>query len=489
MVRPVVLHSCEVARAKELASALSGLTGEEVRVASDVDAVLRSRASSGVFVLPSAALLDRGSRVELLNRANVVWVKEAGIGGLQLRGEGLGEAGRARVQALLDQEYAESHLVIEPEKVGASRALEEVAALVRRGPVAVAAGERSYRVEVGRGIVESILGGREFQAPAAFYLTDENVDRLHGQRLRAAVAATGMRIEAMVLPPGEETKSLPMLGRIFDVALERGLDRSCWVMAAGGGVVTDISGLVSALWMRGLKWVGIPTTLLAMVDASVGGKTAVDHGMGKNAVGAFWQPSLVVCDVDWLVTESERNYIGALAEVVKTALIGDVGLFELLEGESERVKARDLDLLTEIVRRCVAAKARVVGLDERESGLRAVLNLGHTVGHALEALGEYKRYTHGEAVSLGLVAALRLGERLGHTPRAVAERVENLLKLLGLPSELPRGELACASELLGHDKKRAGSGLKFIFVRDVGDVRVERLVLEDLREWVAAMSR
>jgi 3-dehydroquinate synthetase len=210
--------------------------------------------------------------------------------------------------------------------------------------------------------------------------------------------------------------------------------------------------------------------------------------MGKNSVGAFWQPSLVVCDVDWLETESERNYVGALAEVVKTALIGDPALFELLEAEPARVRARDLDLLTDIVRRCVAVKARIVGLDERESGLRAVLNLGHTVGHALEALGEYKRYTHGEAVSLGLVAALRLGERLGQTSRVVAERVEALLRRLGLPVELPRSELAAASELLGHDKKRAGSALKFIFVREVGDVRVERLVLEDLREWVAAMA-
>ncbi|MGC4069665.1 MAG: 3-dehydroquinate synthase family protein [Polyangiaceae bacterium] len=202
------------------------------------------------------------------------------------------------------------------------------------------------------------------------------MDRLHGERLRAGVAATGMRVEPMVLPPGEETKCLATLGSIFDRALERGIDRSCWVMAGGGGVVTDISGLVAALWMRGLKWVGIPTTLLAMVDASVGGKTAVDHGMGKNSVGAFWQPSLVVCDVEWLTTEGERNYVGALAEVVKTALIGDVELFESLEREIARVRARDLDLLTEIVRRCVAVKARIVGLDERESGLRAVLKFG-----------------------------------------------------------------------------------------------------------------
>jgi shikimate kinase/3-dehydroquinate synthase len=343
-------------------------------------------------------------------------------------------------------------------------------------------------VEVGRGIVEREFSSGTWGAAAALYITDENVKRIHGDTLRRAVELTGMRIEEVVLEPGEESKCLKTLSGIFDKALVAGIDRSSWVIAAGGGVVTDLSGLVAAMWMRGVKWVGVPTTLLSMVDASVGGKTAVDHGMGKNAVGAFWQPKSVLCDVEWLLTESDRNYVGALSEVVKTAMIGDVGLFELLEGQSKRVLERDLDLMKEIVRRCVQVKAKVVGIDPRESGIRALLNLGHTVGHALEALGEYKKYTHGEAVSLGLVAALRLGRVMGHSSKEVEERTIGLLGRLGLPIVLPREELVSASELLSHDKKRAGSAIRFVFARGIGDVRAEKIVLEDLREAVIGLA-
>jgi shikimate kinase/3-dehydroquinate synthase len=240
--------------------------------------------------------------------------------------------------------------------------------------------------------------------------------------------------------------------------------------------------------MRGIRWIGIPTTMLSMVDASVGGKTAIDYGMGKNAVGAFWHPSAVICDVEWLLTESERNYVGGLAEVVKTAIIGDEKLMSLLEDRAEEIVRRDLNVMEEVVRRCVQVKAKIVSLDAREGGLRAVLNLGHTVGHALEALGKYKKYTHGEAVSLGMVAALRLGQERGNSPRDVVRRVETVLGRLGLPTELPRDELAGASELLGHDKKRAGSSVRFVFAHAIEDVRSEKLVLEDLREWVVGLS-
>jgi shikimate kinase/3-dehydroquinate synthase len=246
-------------------------------------------------------------------------------------------------------------------------------------------------------------------------------------------------------------------------------------------VITDITGFAAAGWMRGVRWVGIPTTLLAMVDASVGGKTGVDLATAKNAVGAFWQPAAVLCDVELEATEPIRGYRSALAEVVKTALIGDPALFQLLEEQTTEVSARDPELVTHLVRRSVRVKARVVGLDERESGLRATLNLGHTIGHALEAQGNYTSLTHGEAVSLGLVAALHIGEKLRLTPRDLRERTIRLLERFGLPVDLAAQPLSDAIQLVGQDKKRAGARLKFVVARAVGDVHTVDLALDELR--------
>jgi 3-dehydroquinate synthetase len=212
----------------------------------------------------------------------------------------------------------------------------------------------------------------------------------------------------------------------------------------------------------------------------VGGKTAVDFHTAKNSVGAFWQPAGVICDVDVLRTETDRAFLGALSEVVKTAIIGDPTLFELLEDQAEAVVARDLSVIQEVVDRCVRVKARVVALDERESGIRATLNLGHTIGHALESAGGYTGLTHGEAVSLGLVAALRLGEKKGQTPAELTERVLRLLKKLRLPHHLTREDLGESTQLIGHDKKRAGSSVRFVYARGVGDVVTEAIDLEEL---------
>jgi shikimate kinase/3-dehydroquinate synthase len=495
MNRPIVLHGQNSEEIRMLGEALSETMGVEYREVKN--AMLErlgeefSKETPRIWGVSSTVMMNRERRIRCLNGGYVVrvggseswWVTDGNE-----EGASESENKNERVTELIDNELNEAHAVVDPGEFGIAASIEAIVKVTNRSPVVVAAGEQSYLVEVGRGNVEDELSRKNWGSPVALFVTDENVRRIHGKRLRAAVDNTGMRIAEVVLKPGEESKSLMTLGEIFDTALNAGVDRSSWVIAAGGGVVTDISGLVAAMWMRGVRWVGIPTTLLAMVDASVGGKTAVDHGMGKNAVGAFWQPKGVICDVEWLLTETDRNYVGALSEVVKTALIGDTEMFELLEDQAERVVARDLGLMEEVVRRCVQVKATIVGLDARESGVRAVLNLGHTVGHALEALGEYRKYTHGEAVSVGMVAALRLGERRGHSSRRLVERVERLLLKLGLPVELPRGELLGASELLGHDKKRAGSAIRFVFVHELGDVRTERVMLEDLREWVVGLA-
>jgi shikimate kinase/3-dehydroquinate synthase len=290
------------------------------------------------------------------------------------------------------------------------------------------------------------------------------------------------------LQPGEAHKNIASIERIWRAALEGGADRKATFVALGGGVVTDMTGFAASTWMRGVRWVGIPTTLLAMVDASVGGKTGVDLASAKNAVGAFWQPSAVLCDVIYLNTEAARGFTSGLAEVVKTALIGDPGLFELLEDNAERIAARDGELTAELVRRSIRVKARIVSFDQRETGLRAVLNLGHTVGHALEAQAGYTALSHGEAVSLGLVAALRLGEALGQTPSELSERTISLLRRLGLPASLTGQPLAEAAGLLGHDKKRAGSSVKFVFAHAVGQVKTQRIALDELRTRVLALA-
>jgi shikimate kinase / 3-dehydroquinate synthase len=494
MKRLLVVHGTDrgqVCRVAMAAAKRLGFGFRELFGASweSVDAVTAT-VSDEVLALGSEVLVDRTRRVELCARAITV-----GIGSVDEWGIGpdrsevlraLVECGR--VGEIWKAEGREGHAMETGVDSDEGSAVERIVDLTRRGPVVGALGEESYLVEVGRGVLEGGVLDVNFGAPVALCVTDENVRRLHGVRIGAALRATGMRVVEHVLTPGEEQKSLGTLGEIFNCALKEGIDRSSWVIGAGGGVTTDIGGLTAALWMRGLRWMAIPTTLLAMVDAAVGGKTAVDFGNGKNAVGAFWQPSRVVCDVEFLKSEAERNYVGALAEVVKTAVVGDAELFGILEREFERVLRRDLDLMSEIVRRCVQVKARVVGLDPRESGLRAVLNLGHTVGHALEVLGGYQKYTHGEAVSLGLVAALRLGVRLGKTPLNVAERIQEMLRVAGLPVSLNEAELRDAAEVLGHDKKRLGSAIRFVFVEDIGKVESERLGLEDLRELVVGLS-
>jgi shikimate kinase/3-dehydroquinate synthase len=313
-------------------------------------------------------------------------------------------------------------------------------------------------------------------------VSDHNVAKLHVSALEALLSGAKKRVARLDFTPGEQHKNLASIQQALETALAAGLDRKSRFVALGGGVTTDMTGFAAASYLRGVSWVGLPTTLLSMVDASVGGKTGVDLGAAKNAVGAFWQPTSVLCDVDYLKTEPERGYRSGLAEVVKTAIIGDPELFDLLERETAGINARDPELLTDIVRRCIRVKARIVSADPREAGLRAVLNLGHTVGHAVEAQAGFERLTHGEAVSLGLVAALRIGQKLGHTPPELTERTRTLLTQLQLMTAIENEPLAQAAELIGHDKKRAGSKVSFVFARALGDVTIVPLDLAELRE-------
>ncbi len=274
----------------------------------------------------------------------------------------------------------------------------------------------------------------------------------------------------MIVPPGEESKNLAQAGDLYDRMLRAGLDRGSAVVALGGGVVTDLGGFVAATYMRGIPWIAVSTTLLGQVDASVGGKTAVDHPLCKNLIGAFHQPSAVLADVGTLATLPEEELRNGLAEVIKHGVIRDAGLFDLVEEWAEPILARDPEVLERVVARNVRIKADVVMADEREDGLRRILNYGHTVGHAIEGL---LGLTHGRAVALGMVAEADLAVRRGRMPAEDAQRQRRLLERFGLPVRLQETlDLDRCLEVMRHDKKAEAGRHRFVLPSGVGAVEV-----------------
>lgn len=455
--------------------------------------VIMGTSGPTVVALGGGALLDRALRVEALSAAVVISLT-ASAEEILRRAEGqkgdraarpllAGPDRLGRISQLLAGRrvaYVEAHAQIATE----GRTLEEVANEAGRiwdeDAICVAAGEDSYRVLIGEGLIRARLSDFVGEPSGTLLVTDSNVDPLHGEKARGVLAAKKGARAQVVLTPGEEHKNLQGLSQIFEAAFESGIDRKATFVGLGGGVVTDMTGFAAATWVRGVRWIGCPTTLLSMVDASVGGKTAVDFRTAKNSVGAFWQPAGVLCDVETLQTETDRMFVGALSEVVKTALIGDADLLGFLEENAALLLARDPEVTSRVVERCVRVKARIVALDERETGIRATLNLGHTIGHALESAGGYTGLTHGEAISLGLVAALRLGQKKGHTSAELTRRVLGLLKTLKLPHHLATEDLKKSTGLLSHDKKRAGDSVRFVYARAPGDVFTETIGLSDL---------
>lgn len=339
-----------------------------------------------------------------------------------------------------------------------------------------------YDVVVGRGLLAD-LGTRV--APLVrgrtVIITDETVAGLHGPAALAALQAAGVRGRLLTIPPGENSKSFAELERVIDRLLAFGLDRRDLIIALGGGVVGDLAGLAAALYMRGIDVVQAPTTLLAQVDSSVGGKTAIDTPRGKNLVGAFHQPRMVVADIDLLATLPDRQLRSGWAEVLKHGLICDADFFDWLAGEGAVGAKGDPAALTRAVVRSVEIKSAIVGEDEKEAGRRALLNLGHTFGHAIEAeLGfDEDVLTHGEAVALGCAMAFRLSAALGRAPDADARRVEAVVDAAGLPTRLVHAGAFRADRLLARmagDKKAEGGGLTLILARAIGDAFVDKAV-------------
>jgi 3-dehydroquinate synthase len=291
----------------------------------------------------------------------------------------------------------------------------------------------------------------------------------HASRVAASLRGAGFDLTVLEVAEGEGAKSLREAERLWDGFLAHGLDRASPVVAVGGGVVGDLAGFAAASFMRGVPVVQVPTTLLAQVDASVGGKVAVNHPRGKNLIGAFHQPRLVLIDPETLRTLPEREYRSGLAEVVKTGAALNADLFATLESGVDALRRRDPNLLEAVVATCCQEKARIVEQDEREeTGVRMVLNYGHTVGHALEALSGYRRWLHGEAVAIGMAAAGRLAVRLGWTDSRTADRQDALLQGIGLPVRFTGIDPREIADALRHDKKARDGRVPFVLLRTLG---------------------
>lgn len=333
-------------------------------------------------------------------------------------------------------------------------------------------GAARYPLHLGPGLIDRLgeLWHDPREGGAVLLVSDGNVPEL-ARRARAALQQAGLRVITASVPPGEASKSLGQMERLCRLAADAGLRRADAVVALGGGVVGDLAGFVAASYQRGVALVHVPTTLLAMVDSAVGGKTGVDLPEGKNYVGAIWQPEMVVMDTDALLTLPARQLACGFAEVVKYGLLDSPGLFEVVDDWPELPGPPDA--LAALIRRCVDHKLAVVAADERETGMRASLNLGHTVGHGIEAAAGYDRYHHGEAISLGLLAALRLSEATAGLDPAWRERTKALLGRHGLPTRLDR-EVPTQGILqaMGRDKKAEAGALNMVMIAEPGDVRL-----------------
>jgi shikimate kinase/3-dehydroquinate synthase len=391
---------------------------------------------------------------------------------------------RARdLLALRREAYGECHASIATDQAAPEEVVRRIVELAGRDTVAVPLGTRSYVVELGRGAPERLADAVKELAPSSIVVvTDENVASARGAWLEAALVSANVPTTRIVLSPGEANKTIASVTRIWDEALASSIDRNALVLAFGGGVVGDLAGFAAATLLRGLRCVQIPTSLLSMVDSSVGGKTGFDHTAGKNLLGAFFQPTRVVVDLEHLTTLPVRERAAGLAEVVKIALVRDARFLERIEANADAIRAGDLDVLRDIVRDAVIAKMRVVREDEHETGVRALLNLGHTVGHALESHGGYVRWLHGEAIALGTVLEMRACERLGLTNDGSADRAAALFERFGLPTSLPAAEVLAAWPFVMNDKKRSLSAVKLPVVETIGVGRVEKVPLAKLRD-------
>jgi 3-dehydroquinate synthase len=335
-------------------------------------------------------------------------------------------------------------------------------------------GDRSYPIQVGAGILDGI--GKRLQESGltgkVAVVTNPTVAQLYLDAVHGSLQQAGFEVVPILVPDGEEHKTLKSLTTIYNRLITERCERKSCVLALGGGVIGDLAGFAAATYLRGVPYVQVPTTLLAQVDSSVGGKTGVNHENGKNLIGAFYQPKLVLIDVNMLASLPRRELVGGLAEVIKYGIIEDPQLFDELEKNVSKLIELDRELLKRVIVTSCSIKARVVEADEREENQRAVLNFGHTLGHALEAATDYRQLLHGEAVAIGMVKAAMLSVQHGFCDQQTFERILKLVKKAGLPNEIPSGvSMVKVIQSMELDKKAAGGKIKFVMSQGIGKTR------------------
>jgi len=335
--------------------------------------------------------------------------------------------------------------------------------------------ERSYDIRIGSGILEGAgaFVSERLKGKHAVVITDENVRSPHADKVAASLMAAGIRADTLVVPAGEETKSAQQAAALWNRLLELGADRKTFVVAVGGGVVGDLAGFVAATYARGIPFIQVPTTLMAQVDSSVGGKVGINLPLAKNLVGAFWQPAGVLIDLAALATLPVREYRSGLAEVVKYGVILDEEFFKYLETHVPEIAARESATLVHLIRRSCELKAQVVSADEHETkGLRAILNYGHTFCHAIETVSGYGHFLHGEAVAMGMNCAARLAEMTGRINSELTVRQERLLAALGLPTVVKGLDIDALLGAMLRDKKAEQGQLRFVLPARLGRVEL-----------------
>lgn len=341
--------------------------------------------------------------------------------------------------------------------------------------VRVELSENAYDIEIGRPLIDdaALHIARHVPLRHSIVITDRHVQPLFAERVAESIRIAGGACAVLAVPPGESSKSVRCAEVLWEQVLDTGADRQSVIIAVGGGVVGDLAGFIAASFARGLPFVQIPTTLLAQVDSSVGGKVGINLPNAKNMVGHFWQPRYVMIDSDVLRTLPDREYRAGLAEVIKYGVIMDAPFFEYLERSIDAINGRDAETLQTIVARCCRLKADVVQEDEREiTGRRAILNYGHTFGHALESVTHYGALLHGEAVAIGMLCASRLAALLGRIPPSLTDRQARLIESLGLPTAVPELDRKSLMAAMQHDKKVANGKLRFILPASLGHVEL-----------------
>lgn len=342
--------------------------------------------------------------------------------------------------------------------------------------------ERSYDICIGKNLddeIKDFLGKKKY-SDKVLIISDSNVFSLYGEKYDNLFKDAGYKVAIYVANPGEGAKSLEVAQKIYTKAIEENLDRKSLIIALGGGVVGDLAGFIAATYLRGVPFIQIPTSLLAAVDSSVGGKVAVNHELGKNLIGAFYQPDAVFIDVNLLKTLPEREIKTGCGEIVKYGIIQDADFFDYLEENADKILNLDDEVTKKIITTSVKIKADVVSKDEREGDLRRILNFGHTVGHAVEKETHFKAYNHGEAVAIGMVAAMKIGEKLNLIDKRDTLRVESLLKKLQLPVRTAKVTLEGIKKSMLHDKKTINGKINFVLPVKIGEVIVKNDIPEEI---------